>query len=83
MAASNAFHLATETADFLRANLPEQLARPRVAIVCGSGLGGLAKTVNAEREEFEYKDVPNFPVSTGKWQVRGRTQMTSTTIQKQ
>jgi len=61
------FHRATETVEFLRAHLPEQLARPRVAIVCGSGLGGLAATINEGlREEWQYKDVPNFPLSTGK-----------------
>ena len=60
------FHLATETVEFLRVKLPDHLARPRVAIVCGSGLGGLAETVNEEKETFDYKDVPNFPVGTGK-----------------
>ncbi|KAK4570056.1 Purine nucleoside phosphorylase [Recurvomyces mirabilis] len=60
------FHLATETVEFLRLKLPAQLSRPRVAIVCGSGLGGLADTINGsgEREEWAYKDVPNFPIST-------------------
>lgn len=70
MTGSSSFKLATETVEFLRAHLPEPLARPRVAIVCGSGLGGLAETVNAEkgdlREEWAFGDVPNFPVSTGR-----------------
>lgn len=57
---------AAETVDFLRLKLPEALAKPRVAVVCGSGLGGLAETVNeGSRETWEYKDVPNFPLSTG------------------
>lgn len=56
---------AIETVEFLRLKLPEHLAKPRVAIVCGSGLGGLAQTVNEETEEWAYKDVPNFPLSTG------------------
>ncbi|KAK5109490.1 hypothetical protein LTR62_006942 [Meristemomyces frigidus] len=59
------FHRATETVESLRLKLPAQLARPRIAIVCGSGLGGLAETVNRNsREEWEYKDVANFPLST-------------------
>lgn len=62
---TSAFERATETAEFLRSKLPVHLARPRVAVVCGSGLGGLAKTVNPGTEVWEYKDVPNFPLSTG------------------
>jgi len=62
---TSAFERATETAEFLRSKLPGHLARPRVAVVCGSGLGGLAKTVNPGTEVWEYKDVPNFPLSTG------------------
>jgi len=65
---SSAFQRATETVEFLRLKLPPELARPRVAIVCGSGLGGLAKVVDAEeREEWAYKDVPNFPVGSGEY----------------
>jgi len=64
--ASSPFQRATETVEYLRLKLPEHLARPRVAIVCGSGLGGLATTVNRDvSEEWQYKDVPNFPLSTG------------------
>ena len=69
--ATSQFERATETADFLRSKLPEHLSRPRVAIVCGSGLGGLAKTVNpGTTEEWRYQDVPNFPLSTGESTVR-------------
>lgn len=56
---------AAETVEFLRSRLPAELAKPRVAIVCGSGLGGLAETVNAGGETWDYKDVPGFPVSSG------------------
>lgn len=62
---TSTFHRAIETVEFLRLKLPEKLARPRVAIVCGSGLGGLAETVNEGVETWRYEDVPNFPVSTG------------------
>lgn len=64
---TSAFHRATETVEFLRLKLPENLVRPRVAIVCGSGLGGLADIIDQNAKvEWEYKDVPNFPLSTGK-----------------
>ncbi|KAK3075235.1 Purine nucleoside phosphorylase [Teratosphaeriaceae sp. CCFEE 6253] len=62
---TSTFERAVETVEFLRLKLPEALAKPRVAIVCGSGLGGLAATVDgALKEEWAYADVPNFPVST-------------------
>lgn len=71
-AAESVFRRAIETVEHLRLKLPEELASPRVAVVCGSGLGGLAGIVNRgdaagnDVVEFDYKDVPNFPVSTGK-----------------
>ena len=39
--------------------------RPKVGIICGSGLGGLATEIE-NAEVFEYSKIPNFPVSTGK-----------------
>lgn len=64
--AASLFARATETAEFLRKSLPNELQYPKVAIVCGSGLGGLANTVNAEpRVERPYAEVPHFAVSTG------------------
>ncbi|KAI9881382.1 MAG: hypothetical protein M1830_003389 [Pleopsidium flavum] len=42
MASSVVFELATETAQYLRASLPETLRNPAIGIICGSGLGGLA-----------------------------------------
>lgn len=38
--------------------------RPIVAIVCGSGLGGLAEILK-DPQVFSYSDIPNFPQSTG------------------
>jgi purine-nucleoside phosphorylase len=65
-AMTSTYHRATETVDYLRLKLPSHLAKPRVAIVCGSGLGGLAETVNeVDKEEWKYADVPGFPRSTG------------------
>ncbi|KAJ3596856.1 hypothetical protein NHX12_003256 [Muraenolepis orangiensis] len=49
-----------ETAEWLKANTDH---RPRVAIICGSGLGGLAELLG-QRDEFSYKDIPGFPQST-------------------
>ncbi|KAM0704959.1 hypothetical protein Q7P35_007746 [Cladosporium inversicolor] len=60
-----AYSKAVETVEFLRRQLPDALAKPRVAIVCGSGLGGLVSTLNDDvKEEWAYRDVPHFPQST-------------------
>ena len=74
------FDKAVETVEFLRSTLPPALAKPKVAIVCGSGLGGLVNTLNDDvREEWAYKDVPNFPQSTGKYCIETTTdQVTGT-----
>jgi purine-nucleoside phosphorylase len=41
--------------------------RPKIAIVCGSGLGQLGEKLT-DRIIFPYNEVPNFPTSTGKRQ---------------
>ncbi|KAL2830628.1 nucleoside phosphorylase domain-containing protein [Aspergillus pseudoustus] len=47
---------------FVKKSLPAELQSPRVAIVCGSGLGGLANTIDSElRVEIDYADIPHFP----------------------
>ncbi|KAJ3103896.1 hypothetical protein HDU96_009118 [Phlyctochytrium bullatum] len=53
-----------ETTGYLQQNLPEALKKIEVGIVCGSGLGGLASTLEEPRVEFDYKDIPHFAVST-------------------
>jgi purine-nucleoside phosphorylase len=64
-AAPNAYARATETAKYVRSQLPEALQYPKVAIVCGSGLGGLAETIESEpKVELAYGTIPNFPQST-------------------
>jgi len=61
------FEKAKEAVRFLRKDLPEGLQSPKVAIVCGSGLGGLADTVHGTlRAEYEYSAIPHFPCPTGK-----------------
>uniref|UniRef100_UPI0037E978BA purine nucleoside phosphorylase 6 n=1 Tax=Semicossyphus pulcher TaxID=241346 RepID=UPI0037E978BA len=49
-----------ETADWLLAHTEQ---RPKVAIICGSGLGGLAELL-VDKTVFPYKDIPRFPTST-------------------
>lgn len=39
--------------------------QPRIGIVCGSGLGGLADLI-MDSFTIDYSQIPDFPVSTGK-----------------
>ncbi|XP_041923576.1 purine nucleoside phosphorylase-like [Alosa sapidissima] len=48
------------TADWLLSRIPQ---KPTVAIICGSGLGGLADLLE-NSNIFPYQDIPNFPKST-------------------
>ncbi|XP_011563553.2 purine nucleoside phosphorylase isoform X2 [Plutella xylostella] len=54
-----------ETANFL---LSRTSVRPRIGIICGSGMGSLADHIE-DPVRFKYEDIPNFPVST----VEGHT----------
>ncbi|XP_061629925.1 purine nucleoside phosphorylase 6 isoform X1 [Phyllopteryx taeniolatus] len=49
-----------KTADWL---LVRTKQRPRVAIICGSGLGALADLID-DKMVFPYQDIPGFPTST-------------------
>ncbi|XP_054851522.1 purine nucleoside phosphorylase [Eublepharis macularius] len=49
-----------KTADWLLGNTKH---RPKVAIICGSGLGGLADLLK-DQVAFDYVKIPNFPQST-------------------
>ncbi|XP_069510868.1 purine nucleoside phosphorylase-like isoform X3 [Ambystoma mexicanum] len=49
-----------EAADWLLAHTDQ---RPRIAIVCGSGLGPLGNTLE-DQTVFPYQDIPHFPKST-------------------
>lgn len=61
------FERVNETASFLKERLPASLQIPRVAIVCGTGLGGLVHTIgDTPRAEYDYSSIPNFPQLTGK-----------------
>ncbi|XP_037110957.1 purine nucleoside phosphorylase 6 isoform X1 [Syngnathus acus] len=48
------------TADWLLSRIKD---KPRVAIICGSGLGDLADLIE-DKMVFPYKDIPGFPTST-------------------
>jgi hypothetical protein len=56
------FEEASEIADFLRTKTN---IVPKIGIICGSGLGGLAEKLESPTT-VEYKDIPGFRVSTGK-----------------
>ncbi|XP_075998544.1 purine nucleoside phosphorylase 6 [Genypterus blacodes] len=49
-----------ETADWLLAHTEQ---RPKVAIICGSGLGSLADLLD-NKTVFPYSDIPRFPSTT-------------------
>jgi purine-nucleoside phosphorylase len=49
-----------ETIKFLRA---KGINNPDVGIILGTGLGGLTAKIS-NRTEIDYKDIPNFPLST-------------------
>lgn len=59
---SNSYEDYRETADWLLANTD---IRPKVAIICGSGLGGLADLLD-NKKVFPYNKIPRFPHSTGR-----------------
>ncbi|XP_014117898.1 PREDICTED: purine nucleoside phosphorylase, partial [Pseudopodoces humilis] len=54
------YEACAEAAAWLRARLREA---PRVALVCGSGLGALAQELS-EPQSFDYAEIPHFPRST-------------------
>lgn len=49
-----------ETAKFLK---DLGITTPEIGIILGTGLGGVAKTIDVEKK-IPYHDIPNFPVST-------------------
>ncbi|XP_073328913.1 purine nucleoside phosphorylase 6 [Pagrus major] len=49
-----------QTAEWLLAQTEQ---RPKVAIICGSGLGSLADLLE-DKAVFQYEDIPRFPIST-------------------
>ncbi|XP_010085219.1 PREDICTED: purine nucleoside phosphorylase, partial [Pterocles gutturalis] len=56
----NSYEVYKETADWLHARTVQH---PKTAIICGSGLGGLADVLD-NKTIFPYEDIPHFPRST-------------------
>ncbi|BCR89075.1 purine-nucleoside phosphorylase [Aspergillus chevalieri] len=61
----SSFERVNEAASYIKECLPSSLQSPRVAIVCGTGLGGLVHTVgDTPRVEYDYSSIPHFPQLT-------------------
>lgn len=71
MSSSYSYEDCKATADWLMAQTD---VRPLVGIVCGSGLGGLADMLK-DQVIFNYKDIPNFPQSTGEFKLQQTSQL--------
>ena len=54
----------TKALDYLHSRLPSDLRRPAIGVICGSGLSGIANTMQ-NKEEIPYTEIPDFPHSTG------------------
>jgi purine-nucleoside phosphorylase len=55
--------LAERTAEAVEAIRARTQAAPRVAVILGTGLGGLAERIEIE-EAIPYEEIPHFPLST-------------------
>jgi len=63
--ASVHYSMASEAAEYIINSLPQTISRPRIGIICGSGLGGLVSTFHANpQKSIPYANIPHFPVST-------------------
>lgn len=49
------------SADFIKGKISK---KPKIGIICGSGLGGIAEVVT-DKTVLLYKDIPSFVESTG------------------
>lgn len=59
------YEQATEAASHIQTLLPIPIQKPAIAVICGSGLGGLANILAEGAQEIHYADIPYFPRSTG------------------
>ncbi|MCJ1307884.1 hypothetical protein MMC25_001532 [Agyrium rufum] len=62
--ASSTFDQSVTALQYIEAQVPEALQKPRVGIICGSGLGGLANLCEEPLKAITYADIPHFPQST-------------------
>eukprot|EP00301_Raphidiophrys_heterophryoidea_P019567 c4472_g1_i1.p1 GENE.c4472_g1_i1~~c4472_g1_i1.p1 ORF type:complete len:313 (-),score=89.85 c4472_g1_i1:169-1068(-) len=60
------YQLAKDTADFIKSKVQFQ---PKVAIICGSGLGVLVEELDSKDSVLNYEDIPNFPHTS----IKGHT----------
>ncbi|KAG2417181.1 purine nucleoside phosphorylase [Aspergillus terreus] len=61
----SSYQQAEQAVQSLKDRLPAELQSPQVAIVCGSGLGGLADSIRDHpRAEYDYGSIPHFPKLT-------------------
>lgn len=59
---------ASKAADYIKKLYPLGFDFPKVAIICGTGLGGIANIIDPSSiVEIPYKDIPGFMVSTGEY----------------
>ncbi|CDS12591.1 hypothetical protein LRAMOSA04777 [Lichtheimia ramosa] len=53
------------SAEYLKQRIPEHFKEARLAIICGSGLGGLVDTIEqSSKIEIPYNEIPGFVTST-------------------
>jgi purine nucleoside phosphorylase len=56
-----------KAAQWLASRLTPVLASPRLAVICGTGLSGLASMVQSDtKASFDYVDIPHFAHTSGK-----------------
>jgi purine-nucleoside phosphorylase len=62
---SKPYLMASEAADHIRSCLPATFPRAEIAIICGSGSGGLVSAFDTHPTiVLPYASIPNFPVGT-------------------
>jgi purine-nucleoside phosphorylase len=62
---SSSYEIAAEAVVYIRSRTHLGIVPPEVAIICGSGLGGLVSSFHAERRvAISYAEIPHFPVSS-------------------
>lgn len=58
---------AQDAALFIKSKFPQGFSTPKAAIICGTGLGGIANILETSPKiEIPYEEIPGFMVSTGK-----------------
>lgn len=62
---SDTYLKAQEAANYILSLLPDDIPKPEIGIICGSGLAGMVSTFHADPQiSIAYTDIPNFPIST-------------------